>query len=102
MEKKAISDIEKEYELELDRIIKTIKKQRARKVLLQFPDGLKQVSNVIAEEIEKKTRVEIIIWMGSCFGSCDVPAPAMLEKLGIDLVVQFGHSKWPYKKIEII
>jgi 2-(3-amino-3-carboxypropyl)histidine synthase len=98
MEKKSISDIEKEYELELEKIIQKIKKEKAKKVLLQFPDGMKLYSTIIAEEIEKRTDSECIIWMGSCFGGCDVPNASMLEEPEINLIVQFGHSEWDYKK----
>ena len=102
MEKKSIYELEREYELEIDKIVKNIKKQKAKLVLLQFPDGLKPYSTTIAEEIEKKAnenrmkkvgkKVECLIWLGSCFGACDVPL--QVEKLGIDLIIQFGHSKW--------
>lgn len=105
MEKKSIYEIEREYDLEIEKIVKTIKKQKAKLVLLQFPDGLKPYSATIAEEIENKAnenrmektgeKVECLIWLGSCFGACDVPL--QVEKLGIDLIIQFGHSAWKYK-----
>lgn len=95
MQQKSISDIEKEYDLELDRTIKKIKQEKAKLVLLQFPDGLKPYSTVISEHIEKETKAECIIWMGTCYGACDLPLGT--ERLGIDLIVQFGHSEWKYK-----
>lgn len=105
MQEKNFKEIEKNYDLEIDKIVKTIKKEKSKKVLLQFPDGLKPYADVIALEIEKrigKKKVEIMIWFGSCFGACDVPV--QVEKLGIDLIVQFGHSEWKYKnhRIEVI
>ena len=100
MQNKSISEIEKEYDLEMERIIKTIKKEKAKLVLLQFPEGLKPYSTAIAEEIEKKADCECIIWLGKCFGACDVPLGA--EKLGIQLIIQFGHSKWNYKNIKVL
>lgn len=101
MQKKSISELEKEYDLELDKIVKTLKKERCKKVLLQFPDGLKPYSTTIAEEIEERikksgSKVECIIWFGSCFGACDVPIH--VENLGIDMIIQFGHSKWNFRK----
>lgn len=95
---KSISELEKNYELELDRIVKEVKKTGARRVLLQFPDGLKIYSSAIVKELEKRTdnKVEFIIWLGSCFGACDTPNLGKLEK-DIDLVVQFGHSAWKVK-----
>jgi len=96
MIKKSIVEIEKEYELEIPKIMRIIKKKKAQKVLLQFPDGLKPYSTVIANEIENKTGCNCMIWLGDCFGACDVPLE--VEKLGVDLIVQFGHSKWNYEK----
>ena len=100
-----IKDIEENYDLEIDRIVETINKQKAKKVLLQFPDGLKPYANAVAEEIEKKLReknyqkeirnIEIMIWFGSCYGACDVPLD--VQRIGVDLIVQFGHSEWNNK-----
>ncbi|MBM3234378.1 hypothetical protein FJZ19_04780 [Candidatus Pacearchaeota archaeon] len=91
--KKTISKIEEEYELELDKIVKNIKKIKAKRVLLQFPDGLKLYSTIIVEELEKRTdnKCEFLIWMGSCYGACDIPQTG---KIKFDLIVQFGHSAW--------
>lgn len=84
--------MESKYDLEIDRIIKKIKERNAKLICLQLPDGLKQKAAEIASEIEEKSNAKCIIWLGSCFGACDVPA--QLESLGIDLFVQFGHSAW--------
>ena len=59
---------------------------------VQLPDGLKPRANRIQEEIEGKTKANVIIWIGSCFGACDVPLG--LDKLGVDLLVQWGHSQF--------
>jgi len=78
------------YNLELNKLIKEIKKQKARLVCIQLPDGLKPKANEIQEKIEKNTNAKVVIWLGSCFGSCDIPN---LDKK-VDLLVQFGHSKF--------
>ncbi|MFH0831406.1 MAG: diphthamide synthesis protein [archaeon] len=82
------------YEPETDRIAEKIEKSRAKLVCLQFPDGLKQDATEIAEKIEKKTGAKCFIWLGSCFGACDLPLH--LENLNFDMIVQFGHSEWKY------
>ncbi len=101
MEEKSFEELNKNYNLEIDKIVKTIVKEKAKKVLLQFPEGLKPYADVIALETEKKlkNRVKIMIWFGSCFGACDIPLQT--EKLGVDLIVQFGHSNWNYKREDI-
>lgn len=96
MQKKTFDEINQIYDLEIDKIIDTIKKNKSKKVLLQFPEGMKPYAQEISDEISGKTNCECFIWMDSCFGACDVPIET--EKLGIDLIIQFGHSEWKFKK----
>ena len=91
MQTKTINEINQIYDLEIPKIIGNIKEKKAKKVLLQFPEGLKPYSTVIAEEIESKADCKCFIWLGSCFGACDVP-----NIDNMDLIVQFGHSKWEF------
>jgi 2-(3-amino-3-carboxypropyl)histidine synthase len=100
MKKKSLQDLQENYEIEkeLVKAIGVIKKQKSRKVLLQFPDGLKPYATEIQKELEtrlgKQSKIEFFIWLDSCFGACDLPLET--EKLGIDLIIQFGHSTWDY------
>ncbi|VVB79431.1 2-(3-amino-3-carboxypropyl)histidine synthase [uncultured archaeon] len=94
MKQKTIEGIQEEYDLELDKVVKEIKKKRAKIVLLQFPDGLKPWATTIVDYLEQKTnKVEFIIWLGSCYGACDTPVGLDDLKPKIDLVVQFGHNE---------
>ena len=88
---------ELDYDLELERVAEEIKKQKAKRVLIQLPDGLKPFATSITEELKQITnnKCEILIWAGSCYGACDIPLEG--EKLGIDMIVQFGHSAWNFK-----
>ncbi|MFH0869455.1 MAG: diphthamide synthesis protein [archaeon] len=83
-----------DYDLELDRAVSDIRKAKAKTVLIQLPDGLKPRAKEIKAFIDGKTgkKVRLIFWSGSCFGACDTPLEA--EKLGVDLLIQFGHSEW--------
>ena len=80
------------YDLELSRVISEIKKEKSKFVCIQLPDGLKPMAKEISDEIEKNTTAKIVIWLGSCFGACDVPLE--VERLGVDLLIQWGHSEW--------
>jgi len=73
--------------------IKEIKRKKAKKVLIQLPDGLKPQATEITRELEEKTNASISIWAGSCYGACDIP-----QAKGFDLIIQFGHNKWPFHK----
>lgn len=77
-----------QYELELERAVKEIKKNNAKTVCIQLPDGLKPKAREIADFIEEKTKAKVMIWLSSCYGSCDVP------KLDVDLLIQWGHSEF--------
>jgi len=96
MQNKTIQEVQEEYDLELDRIVKAVKKEKAKKVLIQLPDGLKLYATVIVDELEKQLpEAEFFIWMGSCYGACDIPH---VKEKDFDMIVQFGHSPWNYKE----
>ena len=84
----SLADLEVKYNLELEKVVWEIKKSCAKTVLLQLPEGLKPWAVCIVDYLEEKTSAEIRIWLGSCFGACDVP------KSDCDLLVQFGHAEW--------
>ncbi|MFC1769389.1 diphthamide synthesis protein [Nanoarchaeota archaeon] len=79
-----------EYDLELERAVKEVKKVNAKKVCIQLPEGLKPKAKEIVDEITSKTGADVQIWMGSCFGACDFPF--YLDKYGFDLLIAWGHS----------
>jgi 2-(3-amino-3-carboxypropyl)histidine synthase len=81
----------KHFDFEEERIKQEIAKIGAKRVLLQFPEGLKPEAPRIAKTIEK-TGVTPIISGDPCYGACDL-AVEDAENLGVDLIVHFGHSK---------
>ena len=87
---KTLQELEEKYDLELDKVISQIKVNKAKLVLLQFPDGLKPYATAVVDYLEENTNAEFLIWLGTCFGACDIPVG--LENLPIDLVIQFGHN----------
>jgi len=88
---KTIQELKEKYDLELERIVDEVKNNKAKLVLLQFPDGLKPYATAVVDFLKEKTGAEFLIWFGSCFGACDIPVG--LENMKIDLVIQFGHNK---------
>ncbi|MEM3585952.1 MAG: diphthamide biosynthesis enzyme Dph2 [Candidatus Jordarchaeaceae archaeon] len=88
--------MENSYALELDRIIYEIRKRRVRRILLQFPEGLRSFALNISKKIELEAGVETLISLDPCWGGCDIAENAAL-KLKADLLVHFGHSPWPKK-----
>lgn len=81
--------LQENYELDLNKIVKDIKESKAKSVLFQFPDGLKNHATDFIEFFSQELpKVEFRIFLGSCYGACDVP------NTDCDLIIQFGHSKW--------
>ncbi|MBI2548114.1 diphthamide synthesis protein [Candidatus Woesearchaeota archaeon] len=78
------------FALELDRVIAEIKQRKSKLVLIQLPDGLKPRAKEIVDTIEKETGATTIIWLGSCFGACDIPLG--LNTVGVELLIQWGHN----------
>ena len=90
IKERTLEDLKEEYNLDLDEAVLLIKKDNAKLVLIQFPDGLKQYATAVVDYLKEKTGADFLIYLGSCFGACDYPVG--MEKLGIDLVIQFGHN----------
>ncbi len=80
------------YDLELSKVVIEIKGSKAKLVCLQLPDGLKPKAKEISDEITSKTSAKVLIWLGSCYGSCDLPMG--LERLGVDLLISWGHNQF--------
>jgi 2-(3-amino-3-carboxypropyl)histidine synthase len=84
------------YELETQRLIERIKEKKHKRILIQLPDGLKPEAKKIVDMVRDQTDAEVFIWLGSCFGACDIPLG--LDPLKIDFVVQWGHNM--FRKID--
>ena len=80
-----------DYDFEEERIKQEIIKLGSKRVLLQFPEGLKPDAPKLAKIIEKCGALAIIS-ADPCYGGCDI-AVSEAEGLGVDLIVHFGHAK---------
>lgn len=88
-------------EINLKNVISKIKKNKAKIVAIQIPEGLKTKVLKISSEIEKKAKVKTIIFTDPCFGACDL-ADRKSKMLGADLLIHFGHTKFYSPKIETL
>jgi len=92
------------YFFDYDRVIEEIEKRGAKKVLLQFPEGLKYFSTEIVEKIQSKMpNVELIISGEPSWGACDV-AEDEANIINADLIIHFGHTPytWYYPKFPTV
>ncbi len=75
---------------EIQRILDEIKRRRAKTVVIQLPEGLKKEAVRVAQELEQKGSVRVVVSADPCYGACD-----LLSFRG-DLLVHFGHAPIPY------
>ncbi len=81
-----------EYDFELNKLVNKIKKLKAKRVLIQLPDGLKNRSVEILDYLSNNTNARIDVWGGSCFGACDLPI--IPKNIKYDLLIHFGHEEF--------
>ncbi len=83
------------FDIDLANAISEIKRLKARVVALQVPEGLKKRAYQIAEDLENKAGVEVLLVAEPCFGACDVPS-SLFDM--VDAIVNVGHSPIPSLK----
>lgn len=76
----------------MEDLIDQIKKHKAKKVLLQLPEGLKTSALEIVAALEKES-IECIFSGEACYGACDIK-DSEASMLGCDILVHVGHNKF--------
>jgi len=79
------------FNLEERRLAKEIQKRKAKRVLIQLPDGLKPYASKIASIVEN-VGAQAFISADSCYGACDL-AIYDAQSISADLIVHYGHTK---------
>jgi 2-(3-amino-3-carboxypropyl)histidine synthase len=69
-------------------LIEHLKKKGAKRVALQFPEGLKRRSATVAAAL-KDAGFEVILSGDPCYGACDLALDTLTYA---DVLVHFGHS----------
>lgn len=86
--------INEDYDLELHKAVEEIRKRNAKKVMIQLGEGLKPRAIEIQEYIQQELKHEapqLIFWLNSCYGKCDIPQILNSKDNDIDMLLQFGH-----------
>jgi len=81
----------KQFDFEEERVKQEILKLKAKRVLIQLPEGLKPEAPRLAKTVEKSGALPIVS-ADPCYGACDL-ATTEAESLGVDLIIHYGHSK---------
>ena len=71
-------------------LLAKLRKAKAKKALIQVPEGLKGRASAIAGSLEKNG-IGTVISVEPCFGSCDLRDGDALD-LGCDALVHIGHN----------
>ncbi|WP_254544005.1 diphthamide biosynthesis enzyme Dph2 [Halomarina pelagica] len=90
---------DREWDYELGRIVEAVEERDAKKVGLQFPEGLKRRGSAVADDLRDLLAddVRVLISGQPCYGACDLDTYLMRRT---DVFVHFGHS--PMKESEKI
>lgn len=79
------------YDLENRFVLDEIMQRKAKKVLLQFPEGLRGHALETVKWLSERSGAEFYVSGDPCYGACDIPISSA-KSLAADLVVHYGHS----------
>ena len=79
------------FDLEERRLASEIRKHKAKRVLLQLPEGLKPYAPKIVPIVEDAGACCFVL-VNPCYGACDL-AFSEAQAIAADLIVHYGHSQ---------
>ncbi|KAI8507356.1 Diphthamide biosynthesis protein 1 [Branchiostoma belcheri] len=88
---KAVQQLPSNYNFEVFKTIWRVKSSGAKRVALQFPEGLLMFATTIADIIERFTEADTLIMGDVTYGACCVD-DFTAKALGADFMVHYGHS----------
>lgn len=75
--------------------LESLKKCSAKRIFLQYPEGIKLRVQQISKDIEKEG-YEVVICTEPCFGACDI-RDFEAARLGCDTILHIGHEDYGAK-----
>lgn len=81
------------FDFEDEEVVRIVKKRKAKRILLQFPEGLKRYAMATALGIGRETGASVFVSADPCYGACDVDVDAA-RSVQADLVIHYGHSQY--------
>lgn len=85
-------------DLQLNELYKILKKQKAKRFLLELPEGLKHRSFEIINYM-KDLKKEFVLSIDTTFGACDI-YETELSKANCQAIIHFGHTKFVLQKLK--
>lgn len=82
---------DREWDYELEQIVEAIEERDAKRVGLQFPEGLKRRGPAVADDLRQLCDDDVTFMLSGqpCYGACDLDTYLMRRT---DVFVHFGHS----------
>ncbi|EMA04387.1 diphthamide synthase subunit DPH2 [Haloferax mediterranei ATCC 33500] len=82
---------DREWDYELERIVEAIEERDAKRVGLQFPEGLKRRGPAVADDLRQLCDDDVTFMLSGqpCYGACDLDTYLMRRT---DVFAHFGHS----------
>ncbi|KAF9190746.1 Diphthamide biosynthesis protein 1 [Haplosporangium sp. Z 767] len=87
----AIEQLPANYSFEIHKTVWSVRKAAAKKVALQFPEGLLIFACTISDILEKFCGVETLVMGDVTYGACCIDDFTAVA-LGCDFMVHYGHS----------
>ncbi|KAJ1667202.1 Diphthamide biosynthesis protein 1 [Coemansia sp. RSA 1813] len=87
----AISLLPNNYNFEIHKTIWQVRRLKATRVALQFPEGLLMFACTISDILELFGNVEVVIMGDVTYGACCID-DYTAKALGCDFIVHYGHS----------
>ncbi|KAL4081934.1 putative diphthamide synthesis protein-domain-containing protein [Scleroderma yunnanense] len=87
----AIAQLPSNYSFEIHKTIHHVRKNKAKMVALQMPEGLQMFACTIADIIERFTDALTVIMGDVTYGACCIDDYTAVA-LGCDMLVHYGHS----------
>ncbi|KAH7930030.1 Diphthamide synthesis [Leucogyrophana mollusca] len=87
----AIKQLPQNYSFEIHKTIHHVRKNKAKMVALQMPEGLQMFACTIADIIERFTDALTVIMGDVTYGACCIDDYTAVA-LGCDMLVHYGHS----------
>jgi 2-(3-amino-3-carboxypropyl)histidine synthase len=85
----------------MEEALRKLKKLKAKRIFVQFPEGITLRIQDIAKELEKNG-FEVVISVEKCFGACDVKENEA-KAVGCDAILHIGHEPFIAKtKIPVV
>ncbi len=85
----------KVFETGLNEAIEKLKEKDAKRIFVQYPEGIKLKIQKIVQRLEEEC-IEVVTCLQECFGACDI-RDGEAKRLGCDTILHIGHEDYGVK-----